>query len=241
MKHLIDRFLYRAGIYYAKRPYMPYGIDWLWDIHRIVRGRPVKTVFDVGANIGQTTRLIKERFTDAEVHAFEPVSSTYQSLQRRVQALKGVTSHRLALSDRIGQTTVTAVRDSQLNRMVSEAEVQDLSSLETVDMDSIDHFCAARGITSIDILKVDAEGADLRVLLGGQSMLRQGQVAFVYVEVGFLEDDRGHVHFRAVYDFLEDAGLKPNGFYEYYLDEEDRRLVVANLLFSNQAAIGRLR
>ena len=241
MRPLVGRILHRAGIYYAKRPYMPYGIDWLWDIHRILRGRSVKTVFDVGANIGQTTRLIKERFTDADVHAFEPVSSTYRSLERRVQALRGVTCHRLALSDGIGQATVTAVTDSQLNRMVSEADVQSLSSIETVDMDSIDHFCAAGGITSIDILKVDAEGADLRVLLGGQSMLRQGQVAFVYVEVGFLEGDRGHVHFRTVYDFLEDAGLKPRGFYEYYFDEEDQRLVFANLLFTSPAAIDRMR
>ncbi len=241
MNQLISRFLSRAGIYYARRAYMPYGIDWLWDIHRIVRGRPVRMVFDVGANVGQTTRLIKERFTNADVRAFEPVQSTYQSLERGVQALSGVTCHRLALSDRTGQATVTSVGDSQFNRIVPETEAPGLLSVETVDVDCIDHFCAAREIPSIDILKVDAEGADLRVLLGAQAMLRQGKIAFVYVEVGFEANDPGHVYFREVYEFLEDAGLKPYGFYDYYLDADDRRLVVANLLFASHDAIGRMR
>ena len=59
--------------------------------------------------------------------------------------------------------------------------------------------------------------------------------------MGFEANDPGHVYFREVYEFLEDAGLKPYGFYDYYLDADDRRLVVANLLFASHDAIGRMR
>lgn len=241
MKHLVRQFLDRAGIYYSKRPFMPYGIDWVWDIHRVANGRPVRTAFDVGANVGQTTRLIKQRFTDCHVHAFEPVSATYRALERGVQDLGGVTCHRLAFSDRAGQASITVGANSQLNHLLPDgAAAQDTAS-ETVEMETIDRFCAARQITSIDILKVDAEGADLQVLQGAHAMIEGGRVAFVLAEVGFVEGDPGHVHFKRVYDYLSDAGAKPHGFYDYYLDDQDRSLIFANLLFASPAAIARLR
>lgn len=241
MNQLIKSAMERAGIYYAKRQYMPCGIDWLWDVRRIVRGRPVRTVFDVGANIGQTTRLIKERFPEAAVHAFEPVSSTYQSLERNVRHFLGVTCHRTALCERVGTATMTAASDSQINRLVPDTEVPGVSQIETVDTETLDHFCASYGIGGIDILKVDAEGADLRVLQGGQELLRQGGVAFVFVEVGFDENDAGHVHFPEVYDFLKTAGLTPYSFYDYCHEDEGCRLVFTNVLFLSPAAIRRTR
>ena len=241
MKQLVKRVLNRAGIYYAKHQYMPRGIDWLWDIKRVARGLPVRTVFDVGANVGQTTRMIKEQFADAEVHAFEPVSTTFQSLERNVRQLSGVTCHRLALCERVGRATVTAVNDSQLNRLVTDAEVPDLAEIERVDTETIEHFCTSHEIESIDILKVDAEGADLRVLKGGQAMLRQGRIAFVLVEAGFREDDAGHVPLPALYDFLRDAGLTLYSLYDHYHEEGERQLLFANVLFLSPAAISRMQ
>jgi len=241
MKQVIKDALNRAGIYYAKRQYMPCGIDWLWDIRRLLGDRSVSTVFDVGANIGQTTSMIKKRFPAAAVHAFEPVQTTYQSLQRTVRGLSGVTCHRLALCERVGQSTMTATQDSVSNRLLSDAEGDSGALIESVETDTVDHFCAARKIASIDILKVDAEGADLRVLQGGEAMIRQGKVAFAFVEFGFDPDDSGHAYFPSVYDYLEKAGMRVYSFYDYYHVDEGRRLIFANVLFLSPPAIAALR
>lgn len=241
MKQLIKDALNRAGIYYAKRQYMPCGIDWLWDIQRILGDRSVRTVFDVGANVGQTTRMIKERFPAATVHAFEPVPTTYRSLQQSVRGLDGVTCHRLALCERVGQSRMTARTDSQLNRLVPDAEADNGRLIESVETDTVDHFCAARKIASIDILKIDAEGADLRVLQGGEAMIRQGRIAFAFVEFGFDSNDSGHAHFPAVYDFVEKAGMQVYSFYDYCHDADGCRLIFANVLFLSPAAISALK
>lgn len=241
MKDLVKQLLDRAGIYYSKRPFMPYGIDWVWDIHRLADGRPVRTAFDVGANVGQTVHLIKNRFADCHVHAFEPVAATCRALERGVRDLRGVTCHRLAFAERPGQARIATGANSQLNHLLPEDAAVDGATSEIVETDTIDRFCAARQINSIDILKVDAEGADLRVLQGARQMITEGRVAFVLTEVGFVADDPGHVYFQRVYDYLVDAGAKPHGFYDYYLDDQDGSLVFANLLFASPAAIARLR
>lgn len=249
MKRLIKRAFSRAGIYYAKRQCMPCGIDWLWDIRRVARGLPVRTVFDVGANVGQTTRLIKERFADADVHAFEPVSATYQSLERAVAQLEGVTCHRMALSDRVGRVAMTSEANSPLNRIVPIGCESGLAPdrLEDVETETIDRFCRARQIERLDILKVDAEGADLKVLQGAERMLHEGRVAFVFAEVGFNASDQGHVHVVALLEQLIGAGMEPYSFYDYCrlrppsYEEEGFGLVFANVLFLNPLAISRLR
>jgi FkbM family methyltransferase len=242
MKSIIKRALSRAGIYYAKRRYMPVGIDWLWDIHRLTGGR-VRTVFDVGANVGQTTGIIKQQFPDAAVHAFEPVSSTYHALQGAVRDLPGVTCHRVALSDRTGQAVMTSGSNSLLNHLVEGSDTSG-AGLETVETDTLDHFCDARRIDRIDILKVDAEGADLKVLLGGARLFREHRIAFVLAETGFKRSDSGHVHLAVLLDHFAGIGLEPYSFYDYCrlqppaYETEDLGLVFANVLFVSPAAIG---
>jgi len=245
MKEAIKQALHRAGIYYAKRQYMPCGIDWLWDVERMVRGRPVRTVFDVGANIGQTTQMIKAQFPEAAVHAFEPVSSTYQTLERNVRPLDGVACHRLALSDRVGVAAMTADANSPLNRLVEtrSERVPAAGGIEQVETDTIDRFCLERRIERIDLLKVDAEGADLKVLEGAGRMLREGRVSFVFAEVGFDPADAGHVHVAVLLEHLRQAGIEPYSFYDYCrlrppaYEEEGLGLVFANVLLLSPAAL----
>lgn len=247
MKEAIKNALARAGIYYAKRQYMPCGIDWLWDIARIVSGRPVRTVFDVGANIGQTTRMIKARFPETRVHAFEPVGSTYQSLERRVRHLQGVSCHQVALSDRAGRAAMTADANSPLNHLVDPGSAPAGAGLETVATDTLDRFCLDRQIDQIDILKIDAEGADLKVLQGAESMLRNDRVAFVFAEIGFNPSDSGHVHLAVLLEHLRQTGLEPYSFYDYCrlrppaYEHEGLGLVFANMLLVNPAAIAALK
>jgi FkbM family methyltransferase len=245
MKRWLRPLLSRAGIYYARRQYMPCGIDWLWDVQRLMRQRRLRTVFDVGANIGQTTRQIKARFPAARVHAFEPIGATFETLRSNVDHLEGVTPHRLALSDRPGQVMMTAAPDSPLNHFVEEPTAAD-AHVTAVEAETIDRFCEAQGITDIDLLKVDAEGADLKVLQGAERLLRDRRVALVFAEVGFDRSDRGHVHLSLLFERLAATGLEAYAFYDYCrlqppaYEQEGLGLVFANVLFVSPPALARL-
>jgi hypothetical protein len=52
----------------------------------------------------------------------------------------------------------------------------------TIDCETLDGFCQARGVAQIDVLKVDAEGHDLAVLQGAGGLLAGGHVKFVFIE-----------------------------------------------------------
>jgi FkbM family methyltransferase len=241
MKALIKSALTRAGLYYAKRRYMPCGIDWLWDIQRILRDRSLGMVVDVGANVGQTSRAIKERFPASTVHAFEPVRETYELLVHNCRGFEGVTAHRIGLSDTAGSAWMAVGSNSQINHLVGPTRVTASATVEQVETNTLDAFCAERSIERIDLLKVDAEGADLQVLQGAERMFRDKRVAFVFVEVGFDPADQGHVHVTRMLENLSSAGFQLYAFYDYYHDHNTVDLVFANVLFIGPAALAAMR
>jgi tRNA1(Val) A37 N6-methylase TrmN6 len=56
---------------------VPQGMSYPYDIKRFYNPYNVKTIFDVGANIGQTSLFLSHHFPQADIFAFEPIKDTY--------------------------------------------------------------------------------------------------------------------------------------------------------------------
>lgn len=181
------------------------GIDsWNSDDHQKRAITDAKTIFDVGANIGQSAQTYRRLYPQAEIWSFEPFPSTYKDLCRSVSDPK-FHPVELALSDRIAKTELNIGAETITNSFLRRQS----DSGETIEVqtDTIDHFCWERGISTIDILKVDVEGAEERVFKGAREMFSRGAIKSVFVEV----------YFRPVYDRMPlfgdlDNQLKRFGF-----------------------------
>lgn len=176
-----------------------------------------RCIFDIGANVGQTTRQIRAVWPEARIHAFEPVSSTFDQLQANVAGDHATTPYRLAFGGRPGRASMVAKPGGVLNRIV-ERPAGNLP-IEEVEVVTGDAFCAAQGIDRIDILKIDTEGHDLEVLVGFRNMLAERRIAYVEVECGIAPTNAMHVPFGRLADFIFAfgyglfnlyAGMRPN-------------------------------
>lgn len=177
---------------------------------------------DVGANVGQHTLFMSKW---ARVHAFEPWDAVRSSIVQKVECnkLTNITVHPFGLgekSDRIpyyaplGSNTGTGSFDkthaTDRNRL--------LGTLEVVNGDE---YFAANGITSIDLMKIDAEGWEKFVLLGLRSTLERAKPT-VFVEIskstlktlGGLDDFRRTVPdcYEAVYVDFTRKGVRYSRF-----------------------------
>jgi FkbM family methyltransferase len=215
LKQLVELALDRVGVYARRRVDLPRGVDWLLDVERLFGDRAPGLVFDVGANVGQTTRAIKRRFPAARVHAFEPVASTFQELKAQVTQLPDVQCHNVALSDQIGQRTIPVLPGSVFNSLTSPLWSKEETAIrEEVTLTTVDHFVEAHGIESIDVLKTDTEGHDLAVLEGAKQVLAANRVRCVYTEVTFSAENAQNSRFGPIYDMLSGAGFRFMGLYE---------------------------
>lgn len=239
---MLHELLNRCGIYYARRCYMPRGVDWLWDLRRLRVGGDTPMVFDVGANEGQTTSQVLRCFPAAIVHAFEPVRDTFNILKRKCGARSGVHINQFAVSDRCGSASILASSNSQLSHLVtgSATHSEGGAQVETVETTSVDAYCFKNGITHIDILKTDTEGHDVPVLRGAEKTLRAGSVDWVLVEVTFDASDNSHSHCEMVQTLLTEYGMALYCSYDHYFTHEDWHHLFCNALFVRKAlSIGR--
>jgi len=166
--------------------------------------KPGMNVLDVGANRGVTTvALAKSVGPTGRVYAFEPVpgycKATRDNLKRN--GLENAEVFELALSNRKGQLRFHQRGGS--SGVVPGEEEQVLA----VEATTIADFLAEQNAGKIDVLSLDCEGSELRVLRGAEALLRdQAPQIFCEIHPDFLKELGESAGELAA--FLEDCGYQ---------------------------------
>ncbi|MFM8657196.1 MAG: FkbM family methyltransferase, partial [Chthoniobacterales bacterium] len=171
--------------------------------------------FDVGANTGQTCDEILAYFPRACIHAFEPVAATCEELRQHVRSRPKIHVHHMALGRAPAVARIQLQGESQLNSLLyaSRPGLADPGKFEDIVVGTVDNFVAEQAVGTIDLLKVDAQGADLDVLRGAEHTISSHRVRFVLCEVGLQPDDPVNQAFQPVHDYLCSKGMRLCGFY----------------------------
>jgi FkbM family methyltransferase len=185
-------------------------------------------VFDVGAHHGDYAAAVLARRSAARVYCFEPSTHAFSTLQRRVGGRAELRP--FALGDRAGVGTLHADRPG--SEMASLFK-RDLGSAgpafsieESVEIRTLDEVREREDLGRIDLLKIDAEGAELLVLKGAARSILEDAIEAIVFEYGGTALD-SHVFLRDFYAVLSDRydffrvlpeGLLPLGAYRQRLE-----------------------
>ncbi|WP_318734435.1 MULTISPECIES: FkbM family methyltransferase [unclassified Roseofilum] len=105
---------------------------------------------------------------------------------------------------------------SFLSRFVGGQSSMQVVSKEPIETTTLDNFCAAEGIDSIDFLQIDTQGADLKVLQGSENLLKN--LLFLKVEVEFARLYENVPLFSDVDLYLRDKGFSLIDFGKLHRD-----------------------
>ena len=186
----VSSVLYQAANLYAKS-YMNVNHDMrtngeLYLLDKLARF-DIKTVFDVGANKGEYTNACLNKFQEARVHAFEIVPETHAKFMSNVRSDR-VVINAFGLADRAGNIEINY--NSNKDGLSSLIEGTDINkghwTTRQVEIRRGDEYCRASGITAIDFLKMDVEGAEDLVLLGFSDMLSGNNISIIQFEFGMI-------------------------------------------------------
>ncbi|TAE31295.1 MAG: FkbM family methyltransferase [Cytophagales bacterium] len=221
LKNVLKSLLSSTGLFVGRQfANRVTGYELARDLNQIVKlDNPL--CFDVGANRGQTIELLQDCFRHPVIHAFEPASTTYADLQKR-QFGSSVHLHPIAFGERVEAAEFRNYKHSELNSFLTMnrdhtenlfAE-EELVQVETVQVDTLDRFCAEHGIEHIDLLKIDTQGFELPVLRGGENLLRQKRVGAVLLELNFSLLYEGQSDYLQLMTLLRAHGLRLIDLYE---------------------------
>lgn len=129
---------------------------------------------DGGAHVGVWTKILADHFN--QVHAFEPHPKSYEYLSENCGLLPGVHLYNNALMDvpcgidvyAPGRTTLTA----------TQVRYNKNSQIMATTIDEIEYW-------SLDLLKLDVEGAELKALMGAEKTIMKHH-PFILVELNNL-------------------------------------------------------
>ena len=119
---------------------------------------------DIGANIGACTALWASRNPSGKILAIEPHPASFQRLQENVR-LNGWTHIECihaAASSASGSIEIGMTQESSMAVVGRKA----FDQAETVPALTLDRLLEERGITRVDLCKIDVEGHEVEVLKG---------------------------------------------------------------------------
>jgi FkbM family methyltransferase len=205
---------------------------------RLLVGHDRPMCFDIGANEGQTIRMLQRAFTEPTIHAFEPSEATFQKLKGEWFRRK-VSFHPLALGSESAKREFINYRKSVLSSLLPLDENPsnrfrdtEVVSRQTVEVQTVDGFVAENKIHRIDLLKVDTQGSDLAVLQGSAATLARGAIGHVLVELNFVPMYAGQPAAHEITSYLSQHGF---ALIDFYQKERDRHaLAWCTALFSRR-------
>jgi FkbM family methyltransferase len=158
-------------------------LDGFWEIwltlfmSRFVK--PGMTVIDVGANFGYYTVLFGEAVgSGGRVVAVEPVPSTARLLALSIE-LNGYTRyttlHEVALGENAnGEAHMFVPLHEPKNALVVPRARSDTIKVKSTNLDAL-----LKGFDRVDLIKIDAEGAEVDILSGMEAVIAKHQPAVV--------------------------------------------------------------
>lgn len=131
---------------------------------------PTALCFDIGANIGNHSLFFSRIFD--QVISFEPYEKAFELLKINSSQVDNIQVKNFGLSDTSKQLPAKmSVGNLGATSIVSSKE----ESNAILKLDTLDSFVKENSLEKISYLKIDVEGHEYPVLIGGENILRKGQ------------------------------------------------------------------
>ena len=150
--------------------------------------KPEWTVIEIGANFGYFTNLFQALVgTNGQLHAFEPVPSTFQQLQSTLpKGRNNCTLYNLGTAKEAGEVIFHVPLKDHGQATMSPHDCKSWKDREIEEVAcsviKLDEFTPVSSLTKIDFIKIDVEGAELPSLQGAEHILRKHK-PLLFVEV----------------------------------------------------------
>ena len=175
------------------------------------------TVLDIGAHVGVFSLLAAQAVgPGGHVYAFEPAPGNLEVLRRNmaINGLANVSCLGFAVAEQAGHATFVIAEANDSNSFYSHPLSAQRERLQ-VDCVTVDSFLAGR---RADVVKIDAEGAEISILRGMQRTLELNRNIRLIVELNpACLRAAGHSGAELV------AMLKSAGFGVRLIDERDHQ------------------
>jgi FkbM family methyltransferase len=198
-----------------------------------------RTLIDIGANDGAYGAFIARALRIPRAYFFEPQPACQAALRSVAAGVSHAEIFQTALSDQEGETEFLETGygpsssllppDAQALREFPQNAV---TRRFRVPQHRLDDVLADRSLEDDLILKIDVQGLEDKVILGGRQIFRRARVALI--EMSFVPLYEGQPLFEEVHDLLVQCGLRFAGIKNQIMMPKTLRPAFAHCIYLRQ-------
>jgi FkbM family methyltransferase len=156
------------------------------------------TFFDVGAHRGETINEYKYYFPNANLYSFEPFIESFNDLEKVSKLYSKSQVFNIGLSNFNGMGnfynhiqkddryfSVINSTSKMLPNSMKKFGYKDPDKIVEVEckFSTLDHFLDNEKIEFIDLLKIDVQGGEYKVLEGAENTISSGKIKIIFLEI----------------------------------------------------------
>lgn len=199
----------------------------------------IKTVLDIGANIGSTALEFRKLFPDAHIHSFEPLPSCFSKLVENMHGDNKFNAYNIALGETEGEMIM---QESSFHPSSSLLPMTDLhkklypkSSGMTerkIRIAKLDKILSPDSLEKNIFIKIDVQGFEDHVIAGGQKVIQNARA--IQIETSFVTLYEGQPLFNDIYQLLIKLGFSYYGDLGRHYSQISGKLIYEDSIFINK-------
>jgi FkbM family methyltransferase len=222
------RYLQNLDVHYSR--YLLFKKKWL------ING-DVKTVIDIGANVGEFTTIFAEVFPDARIYAFEPLPDCFAQLSKVARRYQGrVKEFDIALGAQQGSfefhrsAWAPASSFREMNKLHKLNYPHSAGSKTVkVNLETLDKIFSNIDLKKNVFIKMDVQGFEDEVIKGGYDVINRAQI--LVIECSLQQTYVDEPMFDGIYQLLHPMGFEYRGALKQSIRNDDQSFLQADCIF----------
>lgn len=206
------------------------------DESRLWKNLKIKTVLDIGANVGQFATNIREQLPEAQIYSFEPLKECYDSLVETFKTDSNFIAFNYALGEKEEEIEMYKSKYTPSSSLLQMSETHKNlfphtkeHTPEKIKVRILDEVTKELKLKDQILIKVDVQGFEEKVLNGGKNTFSKARA--VILETSFAELYEGQPTFDMLYQKLHALGFDYNGSLQQKIDKETSKVISEDALF----------
>ena len=192
------------------------------------------TIFDIGANVGESVDSLKSFFPNSIVHSFEPNISSYKLLSLHCKGYSNVYTYNQGLGSSVSDLIFYSNEYPFLSSFLEGGRYSygKILNQSLLNIQSSDSILYESNEISPNIIKIDVQGFELEVLRGSSRLLQSKSVDLIHIELTYSEMYVNQPSFLEIINLLLSHEYVFVGIYRQHF--QDNVLSWADALFASK-------
>ena len=227
--NFLRKLFWKIGIDIHKYHSEPDRLSWLKDLN-------INTILDIGANVGQFAKEIRNSLLNVKLYSFEPIKSCHQKLNEEMMSDRNFKSFNFALGETNSQTIINVSSYSPSSSLLKMADshknlfphTKDSQS-ESIEVRRLDDVWSKLDIRKNILIKVDTQGYEDKVITGGIKSFSEAKI--ILIEASFVRLYENQPLFDDIYEKIKSLGFTYHGALHQKINKKTGEVIFEDAIF----------